>query len=144
MESTMPEWDEGVYDLYYAIQRLSFRSRRKLWDLLNSAFPRVLDDTDPTPAEVWDDPENCFGKKETRVLLFLCEEGTSSERAVLRLLWSDEWEANVETETILCRRLRKLEQRIRDKLRRLKSDWVLFRPKQHQLALARSREWDSP
>jgi hypothetical protein len=57
-----------VYAIYHAIQRLARIDRLELWRILEGAFPRALEDTDPTRLEVWDDPRNGFGKMETALL----------------------------------------------------------------------------
>jgi hypothetical protein len=80
----MSEWERYVYDLYHEIQAMPHRERRKLWDLLRGAFPLALEGTDPTPAELWDYLENRFGKKEVRLLRFLCERGIAREVAVIK------------------------------------------------------------
>jgi hypothetical protein len=128
-----------VYAIYHAIQRLTASERRKLWEVLEGAFPRALKDTNPTPKEVWDDPRNGFGKKEVALLRFLCNYGATSEMKVLKHLWPNECDDDVESETKLRQRLRKLEQRIKKKLLSLQSDWRLRRPKIRQLGLWRIR-----
>jgi hypothetical protein len=140
MEVNMGEYDPQVYAIYHAIQELPTGAREKLWKLLEQAFPRVLDETDPAPVEVWDDPGNGFGKQGTRLLRFLCDRGMASERDVLKYLWPREWSAKPRIESVLRQRLRKLEQRMRRNLESLKSDWVLCRPRQRTLALGRYRD----
>ncbi len=131
------EWYSPVNQIYKDIQDLSFKDRRELWDKLKRAFPRVLDDTDPTPLEVWDDPQSGFGKMETGLLRFLGEHGEMKEREVLKHLWPDEWGPHFVLEANLRERLRKLEQRVRTTLLALKSDWILRRPCPGWLELTR-------
>ena len=54
----MANWHQYVYSIFHDIQAMPNRERRKLWDLLRHAYPNALEDTDPTPLEVWDDLRN--------------------------------------------------------------------------------------
>jgi hypothetical protein len=138
----MADQNEKIEAIFRAIQDLPLRARRKLWDILKAAFPHALDDTDPTPPEIWDYPENRFGTKEVQLLRFLCQRWERREEEVLKHLWPAEWPASLKTEEILRARLRKIEQRIRERLLAFKSDWILSRPRQRYLSLTRSADWN--
>src|SRR5690349_16435434 len=105
----MSAWRDEVHDLYERIQSLPRRWRQELWRILAGAFPRVLDDTDPAPDEVWDDPRNGFGRPERKLLDFLADWGVRTELQVVKHLWPDEWTPDLAVEAKLRNRLRKME-----------------------------------
>jgi hypothetical protein len=134
----MAHWEVRVLAVYRDIQNLPSEARDYLWKMLRQSFPGALDGTNPMPREVWDYPQNGFGKSEIRLLKYLCGRGECGERTVLKHLWPEEWPATVKREEVLRRRLRKREQRIKEKLLKLHSDWNLSRPRRRHLKLSRS------
>jgi hypothetical protein len=139
----MPRHDEA-YRIYYAIQRLPRVEREYLWELLHGAFPKALKDTDPSPDEVWDDPNNGFSDLQINLLAFLLNFVVSEERKVLKHLWPGEWDSaklSMPMQKKLRQRLRKLEQRTKELLHLHKSDWILRRPGWHKLELRRDESY---
>jgi hypothetical protein len=131
-----------TYEIFQDIRALSNNQQRQLFDMLRSAYPKVLDDIDASQPEPWDYRKNGFGKNEKRLLQFLHKHGFRSERQVFKCLWPTKYLLTPAVEKILRQRLRKMEERIRNKVFVLHSDWILHRPKQRHLALDRSSLWD--
>jgi hypothetical protein len=132
------DYSEEIHEIHYLIRVLPIKARKELWRLLEGSYPGALVNTDPAPEEVWDDPENGFGRKEIALLRYLWNVGDATEPQVIKRLWPGQWPAqSLEFRTRIRQRLRKLEQRIRDKLAASNSDWFLSRPHQHTLELRR-------
>lgn len=134
----MPNYERQVYRIHDMIQALPIKWRRKLWDELHAAFPLALEQTDPTPTEVWHDQRSGFTKKEVALLDYLWQYGSRTEGQVIRHLWPGYWPAQTDKDEARIRqRLRKLVQRANDRLIKLGSDWVIYRPRPRAIILGR-------